>query len=371
MKWSEWADERLLELERTHLARTVRDFEGTGVNVRTDTGHELISFASNDYFGLTAHPQVQRAAGDAILEHGVGAGSARLIAGSKPLHTQLESELAAWKGEEAALLFSSGYAANLGVLTAFGTDGTTLISDELNHASIVDGCRLALGRVVIYPHSDLDHLRRLVTDAERPIVVTDLVFSMDGDIALIDDIAQICADSGALLIVDEAHAALGPHPDLSGIEHVRVGTLSKMLGSAGGFAAANGTMIKLLTNSARSFVFTTAGSASDVGAALESLHILLADEGEALRRHLIDLIEMFVPGHRTPIFTVPLHSEEIALHVAAELYESGFLVPAIRPPTVPVGTSRLRISLSAAHTKAQVEMLLEKLTAMGVDGWRR
>lgn len=368
MKWSEWADQRLADLEARNLDRHIRDFAGTSVVVQEDSGRELVSFASNDYFGLTAHPAVVHAARAALEEHGAGSGSARLIAGSKPVHSELELELAAWKGEERALLFSSGYAANVGVLAAFGTQGATIFSDELNHASIVDGCRLSHANVVVYRHRDVSHLRELMAGVERAVVVSDLVFSMDGDVAPVEELAELCSERSALLVLDEAHAALGPHPDLTGVEHVRVGTLSKMLGSAGGFAASSDTMIRLLLNAARSFVFTTAGSPSDAGAALAALRLLQAQEGAALRTNLASLIALFTPERAIPIVTIPMADEEAALAAARTLYEDGFLVPAIRPPTVP--TPRLRISLSAAHTHEQVDSFIERLRRLGLDRWR-
>jgi 8-amino-7-oxononanoate synthase len=367
MKWGEWADERLADLEASNLDRHIRDFTGTSVAVRDEDGRELISFASNDYFGLTSHPEVVRAARAALDEHGAGSGSARLIAGSKPVHSELERDIAAWKGEEAALLFSSGYVANVGVLAAFGTQGTTIFSDELNHASIVDGCRLARGDVVVYRHRDLAHLRDLMQGAERAIVVSDLVFSMDGDVAPVEELAELCAERSALLVLDEAHAALGPHPDLTGVEHVRVGTLSKMLGSAGGFAAASDAMIRLLLNAARSFVFTTAGSPADAAAARASLRLLQGDEGARLRSHLASLIERFTPGRDTPIVTLRMEDEDAALAAARALYDEGLLVPAIRPPTVP--SARLRMSLSAAHSHEHVDALIAILETLGLR-WR-
>ena len=367
MKWSEWADERLADLEARNLDRHIRDFSGTSVVVRDEDGRELVSFASNDYFGLTSHPSVVEAARVALEEHGAGSGSARLIAGSKPTHSELERELAAWKGEEAALLFSSGYTANIGVLAAFGTQGATIFSDELNHASIVDGCRLAHAHVVVYRHRDVAHLRELMAGVERAVVVSDLVFSMDGDVAPVEELAELCAERAALLVLDEAHAALGPHPDLTGVEHVRVGTLSKMLGSAGGFAAGSDTMIRLLLNAARSFVFTTAGAPTDAAAARAALQLLQGEEGTDLRSHLASLIERFTPGSRIPIITVLMDGEDAALAAARSLYDEGFLVPAIRPPTVP--SARLRISLSAANTHEQVDGLIAHLKKLGLDRW--
>ena len=365
MKWTEWADERVSELHSENRDRHIRDFTGNGVLLKDRDGRELVSFASNDYFGLTGHPAVIEAVATAARAYGAGSGSARLLAGSRPVHSELERDLAAWKNEEAALLFPSGYTANVGALTAFGTEGATIFSDEFNHASIVDGCRLARADVVVYPHSDLAALRSLLRNAERPIVVRDLVFSMDGDVAPIDGLAELCAEAGALLIVDEAHTALGPHPDLTGVEHLRVGTLSKMLGSAGGFIASSDSLIRLLLNAARSFIFTTAGSPGDAAAAQVALRILQSEEGAELRARLQRLIDLIAPGSNVPIVTIPLRTEAAALEASNALYEAGVLVPAIRPPTVPPGTSRLRISLSAANEDAQVIDLLQALRSGG------
>src|SRR4051794_22363993 len=209
--------------------RTVRSLDpvdGSAVVLRDDSGRELVSFASNDYLGLTRHPAVVAAAHDALDRFGAGSGSARLITGSRSVHAELEAALAAWKGEPAAVLFPTGFATNLGVLSAFGGPDVTVVSDELNHASIIDGCRLSRSAVSVYRHGDSDHAAAMVTEAvargRRVIVVTDTVFSMDGDTAPVAALADVCRRQAALFVIDEAHAVLGPDPDVDGVDHIRV-----------------------------------------------------------------------------------------------------------------------------------------------------
>src|SRR5207248_6719758 len=214
------------------------------------------------------------AAHEATERWGTGAGSARLIAGSRPVHGELEGELAAWKHAERALLFPTGYAANLGVLSVLGSPGVTIISDQLNHASIIDGCRLARAEVRVYRHGDPGHAAELLKGTNRAVVVTDTVFSMDGDLAPVAELARLCADHDALLVLDEAHAVLGPEPPLSATPVLRVGTLSKMLGSAGRFAAGPGPLMDLLINRARPLLFTTPPPPAAPAAALAALRAL-------------------------------------------------------------------------------------------------
>jgi 8-amino-7-oxononanoate synthase len=355
--WEQWARGENDEVAAAGRRRAVRAFDGRGEVGRLPDGREVVSFASNDYLGLSGHPAVISGARAALDRWGAGAGSARLIVGSRPVHTELESELAAWKNAEAAVLFPNGFAANVGVLQTFGNRDVVICSDELNHASIVDGCRMARARVEVYPHKDMRTLARLLEDNGRTIVVTDTVFSMDGDVAPLDDIAELCARNGSLLVLDEAHAVLGPIPDLDGVEAVRVGTLSKFLGAAGGFAAGRFELIDLLINRARTFIFTTATSPADSGAALAALGLLRSDEGARLIQKLRANVECFSPGNPSPIVPLIVGHERAALEASNRLLELGFLVPAIRPPSVPNGSSRLRVTLSAAHHLAQVTAL--------------
>jgi 8-amino-7-oxononanoate synthase len=306
------------------------------------------------------------AAQSALSRWGAGSGSARLIVGSRPIHSELEAALAEWKQTEAAVCFPTGFAANLGVLTAFGGAGVHICSDELNHASIIDGSRLARAQVSVYRHADPEHVDELLREAdhERAIVVTDTVFSMDGDVAPIAALIEVCRRHGALLVLDEAHAVLGPDPDLHDVDSLRVGTLSKALGSLGGFVAGPRRFTDLLVNRARSYIFTTASTPADAAAALAAVGVVRSDEGAALRARLRAHVDRVRPGHPSPIVPVVIGDERATLAAAQHLLEQGLLVPAIRPPTVAPGTSRLRVALSAAHTDEQVDRLVAALAAL-------
>jgi 8-amino-7-oxononanoate synthase len=368
MSWDAWAESETNAIRAAGRWRAPRPLDAKGPEGALGAdGRAVVSFASNDYLGLTAHPSVIAAAHDALDRWGAGSGSARLIVGSRPVHAELERELARWKGTERAALFPTGFATNLGVLTTFAGPGVLICSDELNHASIIDGCRLARADVAVYRHRDLDHLAALLRDrgARRALVVTDTVFSMDGDVTDVDALVDVCSREGALLVVDEAHAVLGPDLDPPpGVEVLRVGTLSKTLGSLGGFVAGSARSIELVENLARPYIFTTASTPADAAAALAALRIVCSDEGAALVRRLRAHVARVRPGHPSPIVPFVCGEEARALEAAAALLDDGLLVPAIRPPTVPVGTSRLRVTLSAAHTDAQIDRLLRSLTAV-------
>lgn len=367
MNWVEVARRRLTELGSTARLRSVRDVDGIGPVVKVgEEEREVVSFASNDYLGLAVHPEVIKAALAATERWGTGAGSARLIVGSRSVHRELEDELAAWKSKERSLLFPTGSAANIGVLSVFGGRASLICSDELNHASIVDGCRLARAPVAVYPHKDMEALEKLLAGADSAVVVSDLVFSMDGDVAPVADLVEVCSRYGALLVIDEAHAVLGPYPGRVDVDRIRVGTLSKFLGSSGGFAAADGPLISLLENEARSFIFTTASPPAVAAAALEALRILRSAEGETLVQRLRSNVERLAPGHPSPIVPIIVGDETAAMSLAGRLLDAGFLVPAIRPPSVAPGLSRLRVTLSAAHTNEQIESLRGVLEEEGV-----
>ena len=363
--WTAWVAAEAAALRAGGRWRSVRDLDGAGPATTVTGDGPVVSFGSNDYLGLSQHPAVVAAAHDALDRGGTGAGSARLVAGARPLHRRLEQALAAWKGADAAVLFPTGYAANLGVLGVFGGPGVTVVSDELNHASIVDGCRLSRSRVVVARHLDVAAVERAVRRAPgRAVVVTESVFSMDGDVAPVDELAEVCRRAGALLVVDEAHAVLGPDVP-SSPDVLRVGTLSKALGSLGGFVAGPATLCDLLVNRARTFVFTTASTPADSAAALAAVEVVRSAEGDALRTRLRANVDRLRPGHPSPIVPVVVGDEVAALAAASSLLDGGLLVPAIRPPTVPPGTSRLRVSLSAAHTADQVDRLAAALADLG------
>lgn len=366
LSWSARAAEELKALRNVNRLRRSIAFDGDGPQGYVN-GRQVLSFASNDYLGLASHAQVRAAAREAIDRFGTGSRSARLIVGTRSLHLQMEEVLANWKGAAAALVFPTGYAANLGVLSTFGGADVTIFSDALNHASIIDGCRLAKANVAIYRHADLEHLATLMQrTAGKKIVVSETVFSMDGDRIDAAALANLCARHAALLVLDEAHDVFDdaqfPSGDLGGdpasnLEVLRVGTLSKMLGTQGGFVAGPQPLVDLLTNRARTFIFTTGLPPADVAAALAALNICMGDEGTRLRAHLRNLIDAFIPGHPSAILPIIIGADSAALAAAAQLFEHGIYVPAIRPPTVPVGTARLRVSLSAAHTQQMCDRL--------------
>ena len=355
--------------------RVTRELATTGPVTGVVDGRPVVTFASNDYLGLTHHPAVVAAAHAALDRWGAGSGASRLVVGSRPLHAELEVELADWKGTEAALLFPTGFAANLGLLATLGGPGVTILSDELNHASIVDGARLARAGVRVFHHADLDHLAKLLVEVDGrgdgpALVVTDSAFSMDGDVAAVEALVDLCAGHEALLVLDEAHAVLGPDVPAGraadqGVTVLRIGTLSKALGSLGGFVAGPRRYVDLLRNRARPFVFTTAPTPADVAAALAAVRVVRSTEGDALAALLRSHVDRLRPGHPTPIVPIVLGDEATALAAADCLLDHGLLVPAIRPPTVPAGTSRLRVALSAAHTDAQVEALAAALAGLG------
>ena len=315
------------------------------------------------------------AAHEALDRWGAGSGASRLVTGSRPVHHHLEAALAEWKGTEAAVVLPTGFAANLAVLSVFaGGGGVVVHSDELNHASIIDGCRLARADVRIVPHCDHGaHDASLSSVDGRSVVVSDTVFSMDGDIADLDGLCAVAARHGALLVLDEAHAVLGPELGTAyGVDVLQVGTLSKTLGSLGGFVAGPTRFVELLVNRARPYIFTTAPTPADAAAALAAVGVVRSAEGDALRarlRHHIGRVARAtgLPGHASPILPLVIGAEDAAVAASTALLERGLWVPAIRPPTVAPGTSRLRVTLSATHTDAQVDRLVAGLADVRPD----
>lgn len=378
MTWADRIDGRLDEVRRAGRWRSFRPFDADGprghlIDPATGIGRDVVTFASNDYLGLTVHPVVRAAARDAIDRWGAGTGGSRYITGSRPVHHDLEAALASWKGTERAVVFPTGFATNLGVLTTLGDAGTRIVSVARNHASIIDGARLARAEVTVWDHDEADAwstLDRVLASSDRPtIVVADTVFSMDGDVLDLAEIGRRCRSHGALLVLDEAHAVLGPDPqpgDLDGLEVVRIGTLSKTLGSLGGFAACSARVADLLVNAARPNIFTTALSPADAAAALAALAVLRSDEGDELAARLRRHIDAVAPGHPSPIVPIVVGDEAAAVDAAARLLDLGLHVPAIRPPTVAPGTSRLRVTLSAAHTDDEVGRLVDALASLGL-----
>jgi 8-amino-7-oxononanoate synthase len=365
--------ERLAELRESGLHRRLRLIEGAqGPRVLLD-GRQVLLLCSNNYLGLADHARVREAAAEAALRWGAGAGASRLISGNMAPHRQLEGRLAAFKGYEAALLFGSGYLANLGVISALATRGGVVFSDELNHASIVDGCRLARAETFVYRHGDLEHLAWGLRGAEgrAALIVTDGVFSMDGDVAPLGGLLELARHHDCRLMVDEAHAtgALGPGgrgsvaaAGLSNEVDIVVGTLGKALGSYGAYVCAGAELSEYLLNTARSFIFSTALPPPVLAAALAALELLEAEPEmvERLVANAATLREglraegLAAGGGQSQI--VPLEVGEAAptMALCERLLEGGVFAQGIRPPTVPEGSSRLRFSAMATHEEADL-----------------
>ncbi|MEQ5840737.1 8-amino-7-oxononanoate synthase [Paraburkholderia acidicola] len=356
----------------------------------TVDGREIVGFASNDYLGLAAHPQLVAALAEGAQRYGAGSGGSHLLGGHSRAHAQLEDDLAAFAGgfvdAPRTLYFSTGYMANLATLTALAGRGTTLFSDALNHASLIDGARLSRAEVQIYPHADTDTLSALLdaSTAETKLIVTDSVFSMDGDVAPLARLLELAERHGAWLVVDDAHGfgVLGPQgrgaiaqAALRSPHLISIGTLGKAAGVSGAFVTAHATVIEWLVQRARPYIFTTASTPAVAHAVSASVRIIAGAEGDARRAHLQLLIErtramlkttpwLPVDSH-TAVQPLIIGSNEAALAAADALDHAGLWVPAIRPPTVPVGTSRLRISLSAAHSHSDLDRLDAALTRLG------
>jgi len=366
-------EERLGEIEDRGLARRTRLVSGPqGPRVVLD-GKPVLLLCSNNYLGLADHPAVRQAAADAALRWGVGAGSSRLVSGTMTLHRTLEERLAAFKRTDGALLFGSGYLANAGVIPTLARRGEVVFSDALNHASIIDGCRLAGAECFVYDHADADHLAWGMRRAQgrAALIVTDGVFSMDGDVAPLGEIVELARRHGARVMVDEAHGtgALGPGGRgavaAAGLEaeiDVIVGTLGKSLGAYGAYVCGTATMVRYLLNTARSFIFSTALPPPAVAGALAALDLLedqprrvekLQANAAALREALV--AEGFdVSGSTTQIVPLVIGEATTAVRVAEAALEAGVFAQAIRPPTVPEGTSRLRLAVMASHTRSEL-----------------
>ena len=367
--WDRIAARAMAAVAASDQLRQPRDLEGgSPITVLSQTGQPVVSFASNDYLGLTQHPAVRAAASNAIDVYGTGSGSARLIVGSRPVHSRLEERIASWRGADAAVLFTTGYAANLGVIATMGRWASLVCSDELNHASIIDGCRLARAPTSVYPHCDAEAVDRLLGASDGPaMVVSDSVFSMDGDLAPVGELSRVCARHGALLVLDDAHLVFD-HPE-SVHPHcrvLRVGTLSKTVGALGGFVCGPKTFIDVIVNRARSYIFTTAATPAAAAAATAAIDVIDSAEGDHLRARLRANIDTLRPGHPSPIIPIVVGAESEAVAASDALARQGILVPAIRPPTVPAGTSRLRVAVSAAHTAADLDLLMDALSHAGI-----
>lgn len=378
-KMYEFFKEQLDTKVQNHNLRTLKEYcPIDAVRVKRDD-KEYLMMASNNYLGLTFDSRVIEGAVKGAQQYGTGSGGSRLVSGTFPLFTELENELAKFKNTEKALVFNTGYMANVGTISAIADKNTIIFSDALNHASIIDGCRLSRGAVKAYSHCDVDELKYLLKQVDRnarKLIVTDGVFSMDGDIAPLDKLYELSRDYNALLMVDDAHATgtignghgTAAYFNLEKEIDIQLGTLSKSLGSVGGYVAANSTIIDYLVNTSRSFIFSTALSPADIGAALAALYVLETDTSVLGRlqenvNYMADqLNSMGIDAtNETPIFPILIGRNEDTLAVSDYLYEAGIIGTAIRPPTVPIGESRIRLTVTAAHNKEQIDYVCHTL----------
>jgi glycine C-acetyltransferase/8-amino-7-oxononanoate synthase len=357
--------------------RTVASAQGPRLIIDS---REYLNFSSNDYLGLANDPLLKRAAADAIERYGVGAGASRLVCGNLEPYAALEEKLARFKNKEAAIVFGSGYAANVGTITALVGEGDVVILDKLDHASIIDGARQSGATIRVYPHKNLKKLEDILKQCGtfgRKLIITETVFSMDGDLAPLTEIVELKEEYGAWLMIDEAHAT-GLYAksrrglaEAAGVEDkidVTLGTLSKALGSAGGFVVGSQTLIDHLRNRARSLIYSTALPPAVVAAAAAAVEFVMSDAGHERREMLWRNVSELKNGlsklgvqneSRSPILPVMVGDEAAAMEMSNKLFEHGIFVPAIRFPTVPKGKARLRVTVTARHAAEDISRFLE------------
>ncbi len=378
--------QRLEKIQHDRLYRRLRSVERTTPEVSVE-GHQALLFCSNNYLGLAEHPALAQAAAAAALTYGTSSAASRLVSGNQPLHQELEDKLAAWKGTETALLFNSGYAANTGIIAALAGRGDIIFSDRLNHASIIDGALLSGAKLVRYPHNDSQALARLLeqhqTDGLR-LIVTDGVFSMDGDIAPLQEIADLAEQHQALLMVDDAHAGglLGQQGrgsvdfcHVAGRVQIQMGTFGKALGSFGAYAACSRLVREYLINRSRSLIFSTSLPPAVLAASSAAVDLVQSKEGQQLRQQLAENSHLLrsllqqagckVPDGCTPIVPVLVGDAETTTRFSTRLLEEGIFVQGIRPPTVPKGTSRLRCTVMASHSPEQIGQAAAAIVRVG------
>lgn len=374
------------ELKASGLYNSIRTIESAqGAWIMVD-GKKVLNLCSNNYLGLANHPRMVQAAKDAIDTYGVGPAAVRSIAGTQSIHIQLDEEVARFKKVEAALTLQGGFMANQAVISPLVGKADTIMSDELNHASIIDGARLSGAKIKVFRHNDMEHLEELLQgeNAGRVLVITDGVFSMDGDVANLPKIVELCEKYGALSMVDDAHGegVLGTggrgivdHFGLHGRCDIEIGTFSKAIGTVGGFVAGSSVLIQYLKQKARPFLFSSALPAADVAATLEAIHIL--SESTELVDRLWENGRFFKEGMKklgfdtgnsaTPITPVMLGEADVARKFSAKLFEKGIFAMAIGFPTVQKGKARIRVMISASHQKSDLEFALAQFEAVGKE----
>ncbi|MCG9130899.1 8-amino-7-oxononanoate synthase [Candidatus Poribacteria bacterium] len=384
MESHDWLDTECAALEQAGLRRHLRTVMSAPTGTIHLDGRDVVLLGSNNYLGLSTHPQVITAAIEATRNFGTGASGSRLISGNNELYTTLEANLAKTKNTEAALVFSSGYAANTSIIPILASEGDLILSDALNHASIIDGCRLSRATKKVYRHCDVEHLKALLSEStafRRRLIVTDGVFSMDGNIAPLPDIYEVATHYEAMLLVDDAHGfgVLGKdgsgtvaHFGLDSEGIIQMGTLSKAVGALGGYIAGSRALVELLINKARGFIFTTglppatlaaANTALDVIRSSPELRQRLFSHAEHLKTALINLGYTLLPSE-TQILPVVLGSPQRATNIADALLAEGVFAPAIRPPAVPPDTSRLRLAVMATHTETEIHKAIAGFAAV-------
>ncbi|MGB5054065.1 MAG: 8-amino-7-oxononanoate synthase [Nitrospirales bacterium] len=377
--------EDLQTLAQQHLLRELSLINSPSAPVISVEGREVLLFASNNYLGLANHPQVKDAAIKAIEKFGVGSGASRLISGNVTPHHVLEDELAGFKETEAALTFSSGYASNIGVIPNLARADSLILADRLCHASLIDGCRLSRATLRVFHHNDVNHLKRLLEKRRSrtsTLILTEGVFSMDGDVAPLPEIARLAEEYGAILLIDDAHGtgvmgATGrgtvEHFGLDSRHILQMGTLSKALGSSGGFIAGPKDFVSYLVNTARSFIYTTApppAIAASASAALAVIRqepqrrVMLWRNREFLHHGLVAM-GFQLTDTQSPILPIMVNDPELGVRMSQHLRAEGVWIPAVRPPTVPKGTSRLRITVTADHSLEHLETALRALGKVG------
>ena len=378
MKTEALLRQEIESIKNASLYRKLRSVAGDQGPVLTVDGREVVNFSSNNYLGLANHPKLAAAAKEAIDRYGCGSGASRLISGNMSLHEALEARLAAFKGTEAALVFNSGFQANIGILSTLAGEGDAIFSDALNHASIIDGCRLSRAKTFVYRHSDLDELESALKKSEtyrRKLIVTESIFSMDGDEAPLVAIVELAERFGAVVMVDEAHATglfgergagVVAKLGLGNRILVQMGTLGKALGGFGAYVAGSRVLREILINRCRSFIFTTALPPAVMASALAAIDLV---EGEPERREALwnscrrmtkglAALGYRIAESASPILPLLVGEADACMRLSERLLDRGVFAQGIRPPTVPQGTSRLRITLMATHTQAHLDRAL-------------
>ena len=363
--------QKIEHLASKQLKREVKStFREAGVLVQRG-GEKLVSFSCNDYLGLSHHPELIKAAQEATAKYGAGAAASRLVTGNYPLYDELENILADYKGVEAACVFGSGYLANLGTIPALVGAGDLIIADKLSHACMLDAARLSGATLMRFAHNNIEHLKMLLTanrtEHQNCLIFTETVFSMDGDIAPIDAIYQLAKEYDAWLMTDDAHGLGLITPKKV---HIQMGTLSKAAGSYGGYVCGSKIVVDYIKTSARSLIYSTGLPPASVAASIAALKLIKSDK--SLAKKALDNARYFtsllgLPAAQSAIVPVIVKENEKALQLSARLEAQGFLVSAIRPPTVPENTSRLRFTFSASHDKSQIEAVVNILKAEGLS----